>query len=79
MPQVLMEISMSVDAHLLGPDVSPDSPMRRGGERLARSRAGPGGGAFPGFLRTWPEADISPRGRSPSPHCCFPTPRGWWR
>ena len=34
MPKVLMEISMSIDAYVVGPDVSPESPMGRGGERL---------------------------------------------
>lgn len=34
MPKVLMEISMSVDGYVVGPDVSPESPMGRGGERL---------------------------------------------
>ena len=34
MPKVRMEISMSVDGYVVGPDVSPESPMGRGGERL---------------------------------------------
>jgi hypothetical protein len=34
MPKVLMEISMSVDGYVVSGDVSCESPMGRGGERL---------------------------------------------
>lgn len=34
MPRVLLEMSMSLDGYVAGPDVSPEAPMGRGGERL---------------------------------------------
>ena len=34
MGKVFMEISMSVDGYVTGPDVSPEAPLGRGGERL---------------------------------------------
>ena len=34
MPKVLLEMSMSLDGCVTGPDVGPDEPMGRGGERL---------------------------------------------
>jgi dihydrofolate reductase len=34
MPRVLLELSMSLDGYIAGPDVSPDAPMGRGGEAL---------------------------------------------
>ena len=34
MGKVLMEISMSVDGYVTGPEVSPEAPLVRGGERL---------------------------------------------
>lgn len=34
MPKVLLEMSMSLDGYVAGPDVSPQEPMGRGGERL---------------------------------------------
>jgi dihydrofolate reductase len=34
MPKVLLEMSMSLDGFVTGPDVGPDEPMGRGGERL---------------------------------------------
>ena len=34
MPKVLLEMSISMDGYVAGPDVSPESPMGRGGERL---------------------------------------------
>jgi dihydrofolate reductase len=34
MPRVVLEMSMSLDGFVTGPDVSPEEPMGRGGERL---------------------------------------------
>lgn len=34
MPKVLLELSMSLDGYVAGPDVSPEAPMGRGGEAL---------------------------------------------
>lgn len=34
MAKVLLEMSMSVDGYVTGPDVSPEEPMGRGGEQL---------------------------------------------
>ena len=34
MPKVLLEMSMSLDGCVTGPDIGPDEPMGRGGERL---------------------------------------------
>jgi hypothetical protein len=34
MPKVLLELSMSLDGYVTGPDVSPEEPMGRGGEAL---------------------------------------------
>ncbi len=34
MTKVLLEMSMSLDGYVTGPDVSPDEPMGRGGEQL---------------------------------------------
>ena len=34
MPKVLLEMSMSLDGYVTGPDVGPQEPMGRGGERL---------------------------------------------
>ncbi len=34
MAKVLLEMSVSLDGYLAGPDVSPVEPMGRGGERL---------------------------------------------
>ena len=34
MAKVLLEMSMSLDGYVTGPDVSPEEPMGRGGERL---------------------------------------------
>jgi hypothetical protein len=33
-PKVLLEMSMSLDGFVTGPDVGPEEPMGRGGERL---------------------------------------------
>jgi hypothetical protein len=42
MGKVLLELSMSLDGYVAGPDVSPEAPMGRGGEVLHEwmSRAG---------------------------------------
>jgi hypothetical protein len=34
MPTVIVELSMSLDGYVTGPDVSPEEPMGRGGEAL---------------------------------------------
>jgi hypothetical protein len=34
MSKVRLEISMSLDGYVTGPDVTPQEPMGRGGERL---------------------------------------------
>jgi dihydrofolate reductase len=34
MPKILLELSMSLDGYVTGPDVSPEAPMGRGGEAL---------------------------------------------
>jgi hypothetical protein len=34
MPKVLLELSMSLDGYIAGPEVSPEAPMGRGGEAL---------------------------------------------
>jgi hypothetical protein len=34
MAKVLLEMSMSLDGYVTGPDVTPQEPMGRGGERL---------------------------------------------
>lgn len=34
MGKVLMELSMSLDGYVAGPDISPEAPLGRGGERL---------------------------------------------
>jgi hypothetical protein len=34
MTKVMVELSMSLDGYVTGPDVSPEEPMDRGGEAL---------------------------------------------
>jgi hypothetical protein len=34
MPKVLLELSMSLDGYIAGPDVSPEAPMGCSGEKL---------------------------------------------
>jgi hypothetical protein len=34
MTKVMVELSMSLDGYVTGPDVSPEEPMGRGGEAL---------------------------------------------
>jgi hypothetical protein len=36
MPKVLLEMSVSLDGYVAGPDVSAEEPMGRGGEQLHR-------------------------------------------